>query len=151
MRFSFIEERKSSAEFIAFLKKRCKDADKSILVITDNARYHHSKHTQRFIAQQQGEIRLAFLPAYSPGLNPDEKVWNHAKARLGKRSIFNKHDMKHHMVSILCCIQKQIALVKSFFKMPDTAYIVDPIGGMANTFATINIYGKWGQLQMALS
>jgi len=128
MRFSFIEERMNSKKFIVFLTKLHKDAGKPILVITDNARYHHSKETQRFIAQQKGNILLAFLPAYSPELNPDEQVWNHAKARLGKRSIFNKQDMEHHLVSILRSIQKQTSLVKSFFKMPDTAYILDAIG-----------------------
>ena len=111
-----------------FLTKLHKDAGKPILVITDNARYHHSKETQRFIEQQEGDILLAFLPAYSPELNPDEQVWNHAKARLGKRSIFNKQDMEYHLASILRSIQKQISLVKSFFKMPDTAYILDAIG-----------------------
>jgi transposase len=93
MRFGFIGDRMNSARFIDFLKKLHKDAAKLILVIADNARYHHSKETQRFLDQQHGNIRLAFLPAYSPELNPDEQVWNHAKARLGNRSIFNKHDM----------------------------------------------------------
>jgi len=128
MRFSFIAERMTSARFIDFLKKLYKDAGKPILVITDNARYHHSKETQHFIDQQDGKILLAFLPAYSPELNPDEQVWNHAKARLSKRSIFNKHDMKRHLVSILRSIQKQTALVKSFFRMPDTNYILEAIG-----------------------
>ena len=127
MRFSFIEERMNSKRFIAFLKKLHKDAGKPILVITDNARYHHSKETQRFIAQQEGDIRLAFLPAYSPELNPDEQVWNHAKARLGKRTIFNKLDMKRHLVSILHSIQRQTSLIKSFFRMPDTAYILGAV------------------------
>jgi transposase len=127
MRFRFIEERMNSQRFIAFLKKLRKDAGRPILVITDNARYHHSKETQRFIDQQDGDILLAFLPAYSPELNPDEQVWNHAKARLGKRSIFNKLDMKRHLVSILRSIQRQTSLVKSFFRMPDTAYILDAI------------------------
>jgi transposase len=128
MPFSFIVERMSSKRFIAFLKKLHKDAGKPILVITDNARYYHSKETQRFIAQQSGKILLAFLPAYSPELNPDEQVWNHAKAHLGKRSIFNKQDMRRRLVSILRSIQKRTSLIKSFFRIPDTAYILDAIG-----------------------
>jgi len=72
MRFGFFEEQMNSRKFIAFLRKLHKDAGKPILVITDNARYHHSKQTQRFLAQQEGDILLAFLPAYSPELNPDE-------------------------------------------------------------------------------
>ena len=63
MRFSFIKERVSSKKFIDFLKKLHSDAGKPILVITDNARYHHGKATQIFVEQQQGNILLAFLPA----------------------------------------------------------------------------------------
>jgi transposase len=127
MRFSFIEDRMNSKKFIAFLKKLRKDAGKPILVIPDRARYRHSKETQRFIEQQEGDILLTFLAAYSPELNPDEQVWNHAKARLGKRSIFSKLEMKRHLVSILRSIQKQTSLIKSFFRMHDTAYILDAI------------------------
>ena len=47
------------------------------------------------------------MPAYSSELNPDEQVWNHAKARLGKCSIFNRHDMQRHLTSILGSMQKQ--------------------------------------------
>ena len=42
---------------------------------------------QAFLKEKQGEIMMAFLPAYSPELNPDEQVWNHAKAEVGKKSI----------------------------------------------------------------
>ena len=32
----------------------------------------------RFVSQQEGKVVLVFLPAYSPELNPDEQVWDHA-------------------------------------------------------------------------
>lgn len=124
MRFSFIEDRMNSGKFIEFLKKLHKDAGKPVLVIVDNARYHHSKETQKFIKEQDGEVLLTFLPAYSPELNPDEQVWNHAKARLSKLPIRNKEDMTRHMKSILHAIQKKTALIKSFFKMAQTKYIL---------------------------
>jgi transposase len=127
MRFSFIDGKMNSEKFIAFLKKLHKDADQPILVITDNARYHHSKATQAFIENQEGNIQLVFLPAYSPELNPDEQVWNHAKARLSKLSILTKEDMKAGLFSILRSIQKQTTLIKSFFGMKDTRYIFDAI------------------------
>jgi len=127
MRFSFIKDGMNSKCFIAFLKKLRKDAGKSIVVIVDNARYHHSKETQRFIKAQDGEITLAFLPAYTPEFNPDEQVWNHTKARLGKCSIRGKDDMKKHLLSILRSIQKKTSLIKSFFRMPDTRYILDAL------------------------
>jgi transposase len=128
MRFSFIEERMNSARFIAFLKKLRQDAGRPIIVITDNARYHHSEETKKFLDTQTDSILMAFLPAYSPELNPDEQVWNHAKTRLSMRPIRSQQCMKRHLLSILRSIQKQTALVKGFFKLPATKYIMDVIG-----------------------
>ena len=123
MRFSFIEERMNSARFIEFLKKLRKDAGRPIIVITDNARYHHSKETQAFLDSQPNSIMMAFLPAYSPELNPDEQVCNHAKARLAKRPILDRQSMKRALTSILRSIQKQTSLIKSFFQLSGTKYI----------------------------
>ncbi|OGT94340.1 MAG: hypothetical protein A2286_10250 [Gammaproteobacteria bacterium RIFOXYA12_FULL_61_12] len=123
LRFSFIEDGMNSKEFIGFLKKLQRDAGKPILVITDNAKYHHSKETQAFLETTQGQIQMAFLPAYSPELNPDEQVWNHAKRRLSQCAIFNKDDMKRHLSAILRSIQKQTSLIQSFFRMDHTQYI----------------------------
>lgn len=124
MRFSFIPDNMNSARFIQFLKKLRKDAGKPIIVITDNARYHHSKETQAFVESQGNEIIMAFLPAYSPELNPDEQVWNHAKGKLSKLSVCSKDAMKQALFSILLSIQKRTDLIKSFFKLKDTKYIL---------------------------
>ena len=60
--------------FIDFLRKLRQDAGCPIFVIADNARYHHSTKVQAFLQTHVGEIMMAFLPAYSPELNPDEQV-----------------------------------------------------------------------------
>jgi len=123
MRFQFIKERMNSELFIQFLKKLRTDAARPILVIADNARYHHSKKVQAFLKENDGSIMMAFLPAYSPELNPDEQVWNHAKLQLGKRTIKNESEMKKCLHSIMLSIQKRKTLIQSFFSMPDTKYI----------------------------
>jgi transposase len=128
MRFGFIEGKMNSARFIAFLTELRQDAGRPIVVITDNARYHHSKETQAFVQSQSDSILMAFLPPYSPELNPDEQVWNHAKARLAKRAVTSKEGMKRALFSILLSIQKQITLVLSFFRLPDTKYIRQHVG-----------------------
>ena len=131
MRFSFIEGKMNSKRFIGFLKQLRGDAGRPIMVVVDNARYHHSKETQAFIHAQsgseKGEILMAFLPAYSPELNPDEQVWNHLKARPGKLPIASKEAMKRSVLSILRPIQKSASLVKSFFRLSKTKYIIELI------------------------
>jgi len=129
MRFSFIEGRMNSKRFIDFLKQLQGDAGKPIIVIADNAKYHHSRETQRFIEKQKGskkgEIIMAFLPPYSPEYNPDEQVWNHMKARLAKLPIASKEAMKKALLRILRSIQKTRSLIKSFFQLAPTQYIMN--------------------------
>ena len=46
-----------------------------IHVFLDNARYHHAKLVQAWLARPQCRIKLHFVPAYCPHLNPIERLW----------------------------------------------------------------------------
>ena len=46
-----------------------------IHVFLDNARYHHAKLVQDWLAQSGRRIELHFVPAYCPHLNPIERLW----------------------------------------------------------------------------
>jgi len=46
-----------------------------IHVFLDNARYHHAALVQEWLAQPDRRIKLHFIPAYSPHLNPIERLW----------------------------------------------------------------------------
>jgi transposase len=121
MRFAVIEGRMNSEKFIEFLKKLHADAGKPIIVIADNASYHSSGKVQKF-AKESPAIHLGWLPKYAPELNPDEQVWNHAKARLAKLFIDSAQTMKQSVLNIMRSLQKQRWLIKSFFQMKDTSY-----------------------------
>jgi len=58
-----------------------------------------------FLETQQCEIMMAFLPAYSPELNPDEKVWYHAKAEVGKNPIKSKLEMEKLIHSAMLSLE----------------------------------------------
>jgi transposase len=122
MHFEVIDGSMDAEKFIGFLRKLRQDAGCPIFVIADNARYHHSKKVQAFLETQVGQIMMAFLPAYAPELNPDEQVWNHAKAEVGKYPIKSKLEMETLILSAMRSIQQKIELVKSFFQLPDTLY-----------------------------
>ncbi len=120
MRFSFITGRMNSDGFIGFLRKLRKDAGCPIIVIVDNASYHKSRKVVEF-GEKEG-VEIGLLPTYSPELNPDEQVWNHAKRRLGKLFVLTKDEMKQALLSIMWSIQKNKKLVRSFFRLKDTKY-----------------------------
>jgi len=46
-----------------------------IHVFLDNARYHHAKLVREWLAQPERRIKLHFVPAYCPHLNPIERLW----------------------------------------------------------------------------
>jgi transposase len=44
-------------------------------VFLDNARYHHAKLVQAWLARPGCRIKLHFIPTYCPHLNPIERLW----------------------------------------------------------------------------
>lgn len=47
---------------------------KTLIIILDNARIHISKYIQQYLSKNEN-IRLFFLPTYSPEYNPIERFW----------------------------------------------------------------------------
>ena len=46
-----------------------------MIVIVDNARWHHACKLEPWLREHHDKIRLDFLPPYSPELNTIERVW----------------------------------------------------------------------------
>jgi transposase len=46
-----------------------------MVLVLDNARWHHAKLIQPWLIEHRHMIQLDFLPPYSPELNPIERVW----------------------------------------------------------------------------
>lgn len=62
--------------FLLFLNKvvKSKKRGKKIIMILDNARYHHATMIQPWLNKNNNRIQLLFLPPYSPDLNNIERV-----------------------------------------------------------------------------
>ena len=73
------EDQRFNAEtFLVFLKQLKQTACPSgrrVVVILDNARYHHGKLHKDWRALHCKQFQLDYLPPYSPELNPIERVW----------------------------------------------------------------------------
>jgi transposase len=50
-------------------------AKRRIHVFLDNARYHHARVVQDWLDKPERRIKLHFVPAYCPHLNPIERLW----------------------------------------------------------------------------
>lgn len=64
----------SFQDFLAQLLRRRRRGRKMV-VIVDNARWHHARALRPWLRRHRRILRLDFLPPYSPELNPVERVW----------------------------------------------------------------------------
>ena len=78
--FSLGRKNFGAAEVVKFLNQLMKaHPARVIVVVLDNASSHRSKLVKNF-ERDNSNLKLYFLPTYSPQWNPDEKVWNHLKS-----------------------------------------------------------------------
>lgn len=67
------------ASFLIQLKTASRRRGRRIVVISDNAKYHHAKLHLPWREAQAKTFALDYLPPYSPDLNPIERVWKLAR------------------------------------------------------------------------
>jgi transposase len=75
-------ERKSGKQFTEFLRQliEAKQGRKFVLVL-DNAGYHLTRATLELLAEHEEQVRVFWLPTYSPELNAIEGLWGYVKHR----------------------------------------------------------------------
>jgi transposase len=111
--------------FIAYCQALIDDYNgRPIYLIVDGHPSHRAKKTRQWVADQQGRLKLFFLPAYSPQLNPDEWVWKNVKHdRIGRAGITSAEDLRRKAMAALERIARTPSLIKGFFGDPDLRYI----------------------------
>src|ERR1700686_274846 len=112
--------------FVAMLKQIMRRRRKPLFLVIDSLPAHKAKLVRAYVEATDGKLKLYFLPGYAPELNPDELVWSHMK-RTGtdKRPLASNELLQERIEADLIDIQNNRALVRSFFKAPDVAYIAD--------------------------
>lgn len=124
LRFRLHQGSFDAVAFIDFCKRLMASANRPVFLIVDNARVHHAKIVKKFEASTDGRLRLFYLPAYSPELNPDELVWNTVKnGRIGKAAVKDARELKRVALGALRSLQKRPGIVARLFNHPDLAYI----------------------------
>jgi len=67
----------NSLSFESFLKMllRHRSPGRHMVIVLDNAAYHHAASLRPLLRQYRAILSLLFLPPYSPHLAPVERVW----------------------------------------------------------------------------
>lgn len=122
MRFMTYDSNLTAEVFCEFLGRLLYRAAKPVYVIADNHPVHRSQKVRQFVESSKGMLKLFFLPAYSPELNPDELVWADLKRNIGRRVIKGKGDLKARVISHLRSLQNMPAKIAQFFLHPLVKY-----------------------------
>lgn len=62
-------------QHVEFLKALRAHLKRPLLIIWDGLKAHRSKLVREYLDSTEGEVQMAFLPPYSPDLNPVEFLW----------------------------------------------------------------------------
>ena len=126
LRYHVTEKNINSEAYIEFLKQLIQPRTRPLMLIVDRATFHRSRAVRIFVWQHRRQIRLFYLPAYSPERNPDEHVWEEIKDKqLRRQPIKNKRDLKQRLHSALKALQHRATRVISFFHLPETQYAAE--------------------------
>jgi transposase len=78
----------SAQTFEDFIRHLLKVTRGKLCLILDNARWHHSQLLMKFFDKKRKRLVLLFLPAYSPELNPIERVWRVTRRKITHNRFF---------------------------------------------------------------
>ena len=122
--FMVTEGRVNSVVFIEYCKRLLADNRRPVFLVVDGHSSHTSKMTKEWVRSTNGKLRLFYLPAYSPQLNPDEWAWQNVKsARIGRAGITSLEDLKNKVVGALEHLGNTPKLVRGCFGDPELHYI----------------------------
>ena len=123
MYFKVFTERFTTQVFLGFLKRLTRECGRPVCLIVDGHPVHRSKAVRKWVDEQNGKMRLVFLPGYSPELNPDEMVNQDVKSNAVRRKRpHNKAELITNVRSYLRTRQCKPELVKRYFQEEHVKY-----------------------------
>ncbi|CAK0759797.1 transposase [Gammaproteobacteria bacterium] len=109
--------------FIEYLENFSKTVHNPIWIITDRCSVHRSKMVMEYIEKTNGKVKIYFLPAYSPELNPVELVWGNIKAHGFARSLIHgARELVEKATNLLESLKQMPGKIRAFFKKESVQY-----------------------------
>jgi transposase len=89
--------------FLRHLRAASSRSGRRVVVITDNAKYHHARLHRPWRDEHADCFALDYLPAYSPELNPIERVWKLTRRRCLHNRYFG------HLDDVVLAVESEFA------------------------------------------
>ena len=121
--FMVFVERFRVGVLLKFLRRLLRHARRRVFLIVDGHPVHRAGRVKRFVIDQNGRLKIFFMPGYSPKLNPDEYLNNDVKANaVGRRRARDKEELLANVRGYLRSTQMYPMVVRSFFEAEHVRY-----------------------------
>jgi transposase len=121
--FMVFKERFTARVFLRFLKRLRRQVGRKVVLIVDEHPVHKAGETARWLKSQEANLRMYFLPPYSPELNPDEMLNQDVKTNaVGRRRAIDQADLIANVRGYLRSTQKMPHVVRSYFQEKHVRY-----------------------------
>ena len=109
--------------FLDFLKRLVRQSPKKVFLIVDGHPVHRAATVKEWLDEKPDDIRLLFLPGYSPELNPDEMLNQDVKSNaVGRKRPHNIVEMIRTVRRFLRSRQRQPHIVQKYFHEENVQY-----------------------------
>jgi transposase len=116
LRWMVVDGAVKAPDLVRFLQRLVREARRKIFLILDRLKVHRARLTQDWLAAHRAEIEVAFLPSYSPKLNPDEGVHADLKQAIPRKApARSKQQLKRAATSHMRSLSKQPKRVRAIF------------------------------------
>lgn len=90
---SLMRDKADTASCLAFLELLLVDTlpDQPVVLILDNASYHHAAAVQAFLSLLEHRVLVLYLPPYCSHLNPIERFWRFMKDTVCANTLYPDH------------------------------------------------------------
>ena len=90
-----VEDKGNTKTFFKFLVKVSRQySNQKVVMVVDNVRYHHAKRLKPVLEKYKDRLELVYLPAYSPDLNPIERVWWYMRKKISHNRYIETMDKR---------------------------------------------------------
>lgn len=123
MAFMVFDGRFTGAVFIMFLRRLIRHSKRKVFLIVDEHPEHVAAFVERWSVRRKKQIRLFFLPGYSPELNPDELLNQDVKTNaVGRKRPRDKKELISNVRHYLRSTQRRPSKIQNFFRHPNVRY-----------------------------
>jgi transposase len=123
LNFMVFKKRFTAQVFIEFLRRLLRQNDRRVYLIIDRHPVHRSHKVKDWVEEHEEQLRLIFLPSYSPEINPDELLNQDVKTNaLGRQRPGDQPELMGKVRSYLRSRQCKPDIVAKYFQGKHVQY-----------------------------